>query len=217
MWNQFELCTWKFSIFIFRINMAAHCPYMQSACKSVVLHICRWGGSLKEFVSQLLTSCDCRLIHFRLKTPTPGPGNIHPQHFRTSLLNYIYTYEIHWELPKWFDTKPSSSMSNDANEVFYTCIGVHRMPLLCLVMSSQSFSLHICSMCRWILGYRSHKIGVQSTQFSSTTYMSHPRTKIILPSLWSSCYFRGDLLRSLPHIKTEVKLNFQANSESNSK
>ena len=27
----------------------------------------------------------------------------------------------------------------------------------------------------------------------------------------------GDLLRSLPHIKTEVKLNFQANSESNSK
>ena len=28
---------------------------------------------------------------------------------------------------------------------------------------------------------------------------------------------RGDLLRSLPHIKTEVKLNFQANSESNSK
>ena len=159
MWNQFELCTWKFSIFIFRINMAAHCPYMQSACKSVVLHICRWGGSLKEFVSQLLTSCDCRLIHFRLKTPTPGPGNIHPQHFRTSLLNYIYTYEIHWELPKWFDTKPSSSMSNDANEVFYTCIGVYRMPLLCLVMSSQSFSLHICSMCRWILGYRSHKIG----------------------------------------------------------
>ena len=189
MWNQFELCTWKFSIFIFRINMAAHCPYMQSACKSVVLHICRWGGSLKEFVSQLLTSCDCRLIHFRLKTPTPGPGNIHPQHFRTSLLNYIYTYEIHWELPKWFDTKPSSSMSNDANEVFYTCIGVHCTPLFCLVMSSHSFSLHICSMCRWILGYRSHKIGVQSTQFSSTTYMSHPRTKIILPSLWSSCYF----------------------------
>ena len=155
MWNQFELLeNCEISFFIFHINMAVHCPYMQSACKSLVLHICRWGGSLKEFVSQLLTSCDCRLIHFRLKTPTPAPGNIHPQHFRT-----FHTYEIHWELPKWFDTKTSSSMFNDANEVFYTCIGVHCMPLLCLVMSSYSFSLHICSMCRWILGYRSHKIG----------------------------------------------------------
>ena len=34
---------------------------------------------------------------------------------------------------------------------------------------------------------------------------------------WTGCDCRGDLLRSLPHIKTEVKLNFQANSESNSK
>ena len=31
------------------------------------------------------------------------------------------------------------------------------------------------------------------------------------------CPSRGDLLRSVPHIKTEVKLNFQENSESNSK
>ena len=36
-------------------------------------------------------------------------------------------------------------------------------------------------------------------------------------NLASLCYTWGDLLRSLPHIKTEVKLNFQANSESNSK
>ena len=33
----------------------------------------------------------------------------------------------------------------------------------------------------------------------------------------SESILRGDLLRSLPHIKIEVKLNFQANSESNSK
>ena len=94
MWNQFELLeNCEISFFIFHINMAVHCPYMQSACKSLVLHICRWGGSLKEFVSQLLTSCDCRLIHFRPKTPTPAPGNIHPQHFRTSLLNFIYIWD----------------------------------------------------------------------------------------------------------------------------
>ena len=35
--------------------------------------------------------------------------------------------------------------------------------------------------------------------------------------VYSLSVFGGYLLRSLPHIKTEVKLNFKANSESNSK
>ena len=123
LWAQCEINLNYLKISIFRIDMAAHCPYMQSACKSLVLHICRWGGSLKEFVSQLLTSCDCRLIHFRLKTPTPGPGNIHPQHFRTSLLNFIYIWDtLRIAEVIWHKNVFINAMFNDANEVFYTCI-----------------------------------------------------------------------------------------------
>ena len=96
LWAQCEINLNYLKIVRFHISYQYGCAlsiYVQCACKSLVLHICRWGGSLKEFVSQLLTSCDCRLIHFRPKTPTPAPGNIHPQHFRTSLLNFIYIWD----------------------------------------------------------------------------------------------------------------------------
>ena len=172
--------------------MAVHCPYMSNVHAKALFCIFAdeeevWKNSCPSYWQAV----------------TVGSYISDWKHQRRVLAIYIlntsaqvcstlYTYEIHWELPMWFDTKTSSSMSNDANEVFYTCIGVHCTPLFCLVMFSHSFSLHICSIC--VGEYRvidRTRLVVQSTQFSSPTYMSHPRTKIVRPTLWSSCYFKN--------------------------
>ena len=58
-------------------------------------------------------------------------------------------------------------------------------------------------------GHSAEKLGI----YARKDYQEEDKTvkKFASKGWW------GDLLRSLPHIKTEVKLNFQANSESNSK
>ena len=61
-------------------------------------------------------------------------------------------------------------------------------------------------------------IGVNRANFTNTIEPTKNCQKVKFNAMFATVILlRGDLLRSLPHMKTEVKLNFQANSESNSK